>query len=180
MKPCSCRTDAVSGPGTALCWSLRYCWPSAGLPLALVSPTPCTTQMVLCFCHPKLFSASRGMLWCPPSGCFNPPSQLTSSHFHCLPLIPISLKLSAAESWLCWSQWQKPILPENPGFIGAVIRTNSWRADRPSDGQSAFMLKCLFVHSPLALYDSILKALIHFSVYCCVRSFSIITVPWIL
>lgn len=28
-------------------------------PLALVSPTPCTT---LCFCHPKLFSAGRELL----------------------------------------------------------------------------------------------------------------------
>lgn len=33
-----------------------------------------------------------------------------------------------------------------------------------------------FVHSPLALYDSILKALILFSIYYCVRFVAIITV----
>lgn len=159
-------------------WSSRYSWPSASLPLA--SHTLGTTLVVLCFCHPKSFSTWKEMLWTPPSGWFNPPSQPIPSHFICSPLTPISLKPSAAEPWLWWSQCWKSQAPKSPNFTGAVIRTNSRRAECPSDGQSVFVLKCLFVHSPLALYDSVLKALIHFSVYYCVRFFSVIAVPWIL
>lgn len=150
------------------------------LPSALVSPTPCASQTILCFCHPKLFSAGGEMLWPSLSGCFNLPSWLTPSHSHCSPLSPISLTPSAAKSWLCWSQWQKSHSPRKPQFHWNCYQNKYPGGWCPSDGQSAFMLKCLFVHSPLASYDSIIKALSHFFVYYCVRFSGIITVSWLL
>lgn len=120
------------------------------------------------------------MLWPPSFGCVNLPSQPAPSHFHCSPLVPIRLRPSAAKSWLCWSLWQKSQTPRKLCFHW------SCHQNRQPEGWSAqwwtewLVLKCLFVHSPLALYDLMVKALTYFSIYYCVKGFSIITVSWIL
>lgn len=169
--PRSCKTDAVSGPGMALCCFLRYCWPSAGLPLlysALHAAPPrrssasaipnCSVLAERCFDPFLLAVLLRPANWYLPT--FN-------THLS----FPLASNLQQRNYGSAGVNGKNHRLPKSPGFIGTVIRTNSQRADRPGDGQSAFMLKCLFVHSPLVLYDSILKALIHFSVYYCVRFF---------
>lgn len=104
---------------------------------------------------------------------------------HCLPTFSAHLSLPLA------SNLQQPNygsdgvnaknhrLPKSPSFTRAVIRTNSQRAEHPVM-DSVIMLKCLFVHRPLALDDSVLKALTHFSVYYCVRFFSVTAVSGIL
>lgn len=120
--PSSCWTDAVSEPKPALCFSFYLGSPCTSQSHTLHHPLLLPSQIVQCW---------QRAPWPPPSGCFNLPSWLTPSHSHCSPLSPISLRPSAAKSWLCWSQWQKSHTPRKPHFTGAVISTNSQRADAP-------------------------------------------------
>lgn len=172
--PSSCRTDAVSEPRTPLCFSLYL-----GSPWHQSVPHPapprqssasaipnCSVLAERCFDLLLLAALIYPADWHLPT--------------HCSPLSPISLRPTAAKSWLCWSQRQKSHIPRKPQFHWSCYQDKQPEGWCPSDGQSACVLKCVFVHSPLASYDSIIKALIHFSVYYCVRFSSIITVSWLL
>lgn len=114
-----------------------------------------------------------------PSGWLNLPSQPMPSHFSAHLSLPLASNFQQPNYGSDGVNAKNHRLPKSPSFTRAVIRTNSQRAEHPVM-DSVIMLKCLFVHRPLALDDSVLKALTHFSVYYCVRFFSVTAVSGIL
>lgn len=124
--PSSCRTDAVSEPKTALCFSFYL-----GSPWHEPVPHPA----------PPRQSSASAIPNCPALAerCFALlllAAIISPADWH-LPTLPAHLSVPFASDLQqpnhgsAWVNDKNHTVPESPSFTGAVIRANSQRADAP-------------------------------------------------